>query len=227
MVTKKEKLLEMALAMTRKGYIPVYGDFDSLMEEIVIACITEAQLRGQKELTLLINSDGGGNNAAAAIRSTMTKSGIHFTGYVVSRARSNGLLTLLHCHRRIASFEATLMFHWGYWRFDNGMLAELVEAALMPDDEKPKDSHLWPVRTVVSALITTAKRVADASNLTLEELVRMAVVERDLRAEEALDMGLIDEIDWLLKDETRQVVDAAEEFATASKEAKEEETVDE
>ena len=173
---------DMALDLTKKGYIPVYGDFCPELEEVVTECIFLIQKQGMKTATLLINSNGGQNDCFTAIRAAMLQAGIEFTGLVMARARSNGFRLLQICKTRKALSNSDLMFHWGQYRLENNELSAIMEG------------HSWVLRHVRNGRLTMIQEVSKRTGVSIENLRQYALFERNFSAEEALKMNFIDKV---------------------------------
>jgi len=182
MIMKWEEYLAMATKMTEEGYIPVFGPFETELEEIVVGCIFLAKSKGQKEITFLINSNGGKSDCFTAIKSAMIISKINFTGFVMSRARSNGFRLLQHCHKRVAVRNAELLFHWGHNPIGNSEIAALI------------NGDKWVIEHIVTSSKATAQEVHERTGIPLKTLYQYALYERPFTAEEALDLKMLDEI---------------------------------
>lgn len=173
---------DMALALARQGYIPIYADFCKELEEILLDCIFQIQRQGIKEITLLINSHGGDVTSFVAIKSAMALSNIEFTGLVMSRAYSSGFNILQACKVRKAVPGSTLMFHLGKFVLDNSMLCAL-------DVEEQ-----WPTQHVLSMVRDIMVAVQKRTGISMSDLRSFALHERTFSTLEALELNLIDEI---------------------------------
>lgn len=113
MIKNPDEFRNYALSHVKDGYIPVYGDFNDELAEIIIDCIQEAHQKGKEKMTFLIDSNGGWTDSCNAIIARMLHTQIEFTGLVMGKARSNGLRLLMHCKHRQAYRGSALLFHWG------------------------------------------------------------------------------------------------------------------
>lgn len=183
MVMDWKDFRRMALDMVEKGRIPVYGEFCLELQEIIIECIHFAEKRGQKKITLVINSGGGWFDTFSAIKGAMSDSSIEFTGMVVSKAKSSAFHLLQHCHRRIALKDANLMFHWGTQRLNNGDISSLM------------DGDTWVLDHLVRLRKQSAEDVSKRSGVvSVADLYKFALYEREFSGEEAKDFGFVDEV---------------------------------
>jgi ATP-dependent protease ClpP protease subunit len=176
------KFRENAVAMVDDGYIPIFGEFNDQMSEIVNECIWKAKKGGKKEVTLLIDSNGGNNNAFNSIRATMIESGITYRGLVLGRAYSNGFNILQACHTREALSGANLMFHWGSQTFNNAELTALI------------DGEAWVLEFAIERELQTMRMVAKRTGISEKELRKIAAQERYYPAKFALKANMIDRI---------------------------------
>lgn len=173
---------DMALDLTKKGFIPVYGEFCPELDEVITECIFIAQKHGMKEVTLLINSNGGQSDCFTSIRAAMFQSGISFTGLVMARARSNGFRILQVCKTRKALANSEIMFHWGQYRLENSEIAAIMEG------------HTWVLEHVRRTRSTILSEVSARTGISIVDLQQYALFERNFTAEEALGVGFIDDV---------------------------------
>jgi ATP-dependent protease ClpP protease subunit len=172
----------IALSLVDDGYIPVFGDFCNELEEVVVECILAAQKKGKKEISLLINSNGGDDSCFNGIKTAMMLTDIEFTGLVMSRARSNGFRILQHCHKRKAISNANLLWHWGTVGLNNGEIAAIM------------DGQSWPMERIKVLRDTSLQEIFNRTGVSIEKLMEYALYERDFMASEALELNFIDEI---------------------------------
>jgi ATP-dependent protease ClpP protease subunit len=172
----------MALELLKTSYLPIWGEFNQEMEDILVECLTQAQIRKKKKIILLINSQGGWNKTYSALKGMMAGTGIEFTGIVVGQALSNAFNLLQLCAKRKAVPDATLMFHWGQQRLSNSELAALIAG------------ETWPIQRATQAELLTADVVSQRTGIPVEELKVWALHERSFLADEALRHNLIDEV---------------------------------
>lgn len=173
---------QTALALVDNGYIPVFGEFCPELEEIVVECILLAFRKGRKEITLLINSNGGRNDCFNGIKAAMTMTKIKFTGLVMSRASSNGFRLLQHCQKRQAIRNALIMMHWGQISFNNQELAAIMAG------------ETWPLDLIREIKETTLTEVCQRTGIGHDKLVEYSLYERFFTAQQAKDINFIDEV---------------------------------
>ena len=166
------------------GIIPIIGEVNTDMAEVVVECIDLALKRGFKTITFHIDTNGGWNDSCNAIIAKMNSlPHIDFTGLVMGKARSNGLRLLQHCTNRLAFRSSTIQFHWGSLEMKNGDLAAIMDNAVID-----------PIAHRKRTLGIIAQEIADATGLSLEKLYALARYEQDLNSEEAMEFGFLDEI---------------------------------
>ncbi|GEM_PF-2771336 len=182
LITDWNEFKALAEQLAEEGYIPIYGEFNSILEVVVINLIHKIRASGRTAATLLINSGGGDDPSYAAIVGAMKASGMEFTGVVIGYASSNAAYLLQVCAHRQAFFTSTIMLHWGCLILNNRQLAALVA------------HETWPVDDAVAYLKQEVAAILDRSGLTFEEFSDLAGNERHLNATLALEMGLLDEI---------------------------------
>ncbi|MFC1700136.1 ATP-dependent Clp protease proteolytic subunit [Patescibacteria group bacterium] len=172
----------MARDLVNEKYIPVFGHFCNELEQVVVECILLAKKKGYEEMTFLINSNGGWNDAFTGIKSMMVITEIKFTGFVTSRARSNGFRLLQHCHRRLAVRNSELLFHWGQTRLDNNEIAALM------------NGQTWPTEHVIKIRDAIVQEIHERTDVPMKNLYEFALYDRPFTAEEGLALNFLDEI---------------------------------
>lgn len=181
MIKDAKERRDYALAHVDDGIIPVYGEFNEDLTEIIVDCIQKAHQKGLKEIRLHIDSDGGWVESWSAIVAKMNETNIEFTGVVFGKALSSGLMLLLHCHKRCAYSAAKILFHWGGSSIRNSEFAALMAG------KDPMEYH----RIRLSRM---AQIVSDRTGISIEKLHELALYESSLTADQALELGFIDEI---------------------------------
>ncbi len=150
--------------------------------EVVLDCIRKAMEKGRKTITFLIDSNGGADESMMAIRAAMQVSGMEFTGLVMGKARSNGFNLLQLCTKRQALAGSGLVFHFGWWKFNNAELVAMVRG------------DAWPVERAVEDRTRMMGELAERSGQPIDFLLALAQAERELSGNEAKQMGFVDEI---------------------------------
>jgi ATP-dependent protease ClpP protease subunit len=172
--------------MAKTGVIPVVGYFGPEMAETVVQAIfiaKEAMLKTRQEwATFLIDSNGGSVDHLNSIRSAMIESGLKFKGSVQSKARSAGFILLQYCHWRKALSNSELLFHFGGAGMSNDDLATVVE-----DTE-------WVIRYHKMRLDQVISDICQRSGLSKETVFDLGKYQKDILAEKAMEMGLLDEV---------------------------------
>lgn len=174
------------------SYIPIFGEMNEQLEEIVVECIFKAKVEGRKEITLLINSAGGMNKVFAGIKAAMIESGLKFIGLVMGHSGSNGFNLLQQCDKRIAIRDSTLMFHWGSQRLSNSEIAAIIKG------------DTWPIENLVEDELNSARQVSDRTGIHIDVLKEFALYERRFKPKDAKSLNIIDEIILDLPDKVRE-----------------------
>ncbi len=182
MIIEPSELRKLALKLLEKDYIPIFGEFNDPLEEIVQECIVKATVEGKKKVTFLINSGGGNTRTFAAMKGVMLESGIEFKGLVTGRACSNAFNLLQQCKNRVATRDALLMFHWGTYPLDNQELATLIAGEIWPIELAKKSKTLW------------LEQVSQRTGVAQATLIEFALHERGFYGEEALAINFLDEV---------------------------------
>jgi ATP-dependent protease ClpP protease subunit len=172
--------------MAKMGTIPVVGPFVPEMQQTIVEAIFVAKaalLPQRKEwVTFLIDSNGGYVDMLNGIRAAMLESGLKFRGSVQSKARSAGFMLLQYCNWRAALSNSELLFHYGGAGLWNDELSSIVE------------DHEYVIRYHKQRLEQMVKDLQNRTGLARETLHDLAKYQRDILAEKALEMNLIDEI---------------------------------
>ena len=181
-----DEFIKGAREMARIGKIPVYGTFNSEMRDLVIECIgiaSRSLLPQKKEwCTLYIDSNGGWIDVLNSIRTAMLESGLKFRGVVQSRARSAGFILLQYCDWRVATVNTNLLVHYGGSGLGNEELT-----AIMEDHEYVVNYHKKRLEQMI-------KDIMERSGVSQMKLHEFSRFERDILAQEALEMGFLDEV---------------------------------
>lgn len=174
------------MEMAKLGTIPVVGPFLPEMQQTVVEAIfvAKASLLPQRKewVTFLIDSNGGYIDMLNGIRAAMVESGMKFRGSVQSKARSAGFMLLQYCNWRVALSNSELLFHYGGAGLWNDELSSIVE-----DHEYVIKYHKQRLDKMVSDIQTR-------TGLSKETLHDLAKYQRDILAERALEMNLLDEV---------------------------------
>ncbi|MBI1863869.1 ATP-dependent Clp protease proteolytic subunit [Candidatus Woesebacteria bacterium] len=195
MIIEWPEFRKMALKLIDGGYIPIFGEMNEQLEEVVIECIFVSKNTGKKSMTLLINSTGGWNLTYAAIKAAMIESGLEFNGLVMGRAFSNAFNLLQQCDTRSAVEDASLMFHWGNSRLGNQELAALIAG------------ETWPVEHALAIELMTAEQVSRRTGLSVEKLKEFALYERSFTAQQAFEMKFLDQVIRNLPKKVQQMLE--------------------
>lgn len=181
-----DEFIKGAKAMAQIGKVPVYGPFNNEMQLLVTECIFIAarSLLPQKKkwCTLIIDSNGGSIDVLNGIRSAMIESGLKFRGLVQSRARSCGFDLLQYCHWRVATSNTNLLLHYGGSGLDNGELSAIME------------DHEYVIQYHKKRLERSLQDISFRTGVPREKLHEYSRFERNILAEEALELGFLDEV---------------------------------
>ena len=175
-----------AKELARTGRIPVYGYFTPEMQELVTECmyIAMRSLLPQKKqwATFVIDSNGGSVDVLNSIRTVMNESGLKFRGLVQSRARSAGFILLQYCNWRVATVNTNLLVHYGGSGLGNEELT-----AIMEDHEYVVSYHKKRLEQMI-------REISQRTGVSREKLHEYSRFERDILAQEALELGFLDEV---------------------------------
>lgn len=170
----------------KSGVISIVGRFDEDMAEVVMQAILIAKnnlLSQRKEwVTFLIDSNGGSIATLDTIHAAMYQSGLKFKGVVQSKARSCGFLLLQYCNWRVALSTSSILFHFGYRPLYNSELTAIVEDTEWVLNHYKMQLNLW------------IDQVSERTGLSREAIIDLGKYERDILAQKALEMGLLDEV---------------------------------
>lgn len=148
----------------------MYEHFSDSLDELLAKNST-------KSIAIELNSDGGVAIDALAIVGKMATAGVRFHVTVYGRAMSAAILILAACQHRQMSSEAWLMYHEDAGKF-KGSTSDMSKAALRFEQEEQQWADLLQKYTGRPASHWRA----------------MAKATTYFSAEEALKVGLIDEI---------------------------------
>lgn len=181
-----DEFIKNSREMARIGKIPVFGYFGPEMRELVVECIWIASrtlLPQKKEwCTLFIDSSGGDVDVLNSIRTAMNESSLKFRGVVQARALSCGFVLLQYCNWRVATVNTNLLVHYG----GSGLRNEEL-TAIMEDHEYVANYHK-------NRLDQMVKDIMERSGVSQMKLHEYSRFERRILAQEALEMGFLDEV---------------------------------
>jgi ATP-dependent protease ClpP protease subunit len=173
--------------MAKFGKIPVFGEFNDEMRGLVVECISIASktlLTQSKEwCTLIIDTSGGNVNVLNTIRTAMHESGLKFRGVVSSQAFNCGFMLLQYCNWRSAMVNTSLQFNYGKAFITNENFVAIMEK------REAEVLNYHKIRFEQWIL-----EVSERSGRNREEIHDFARLERLFLAQEALNLGLIDEV---------------------------------
>jgi ATP-dependent protease ClpP protease subunit len=173
-------------AVRDKGVIPIVTDIKPELASIVIECVLEAILRNIKNITVLIDTNGGEVKAGISIANSLAlaaANGVDVRGLVLSKASSAGFIILQACNQRIACRGSSLMVHWGQSSLQNRDIAEIVSGKECQALEQIINS-----RNEMLAMLVTRSGLAE------EKIREMCDNETSLYPQQAMDLNLLDSI---------------------------------
>lgn len=136
-------------------------------------------------ILLYINSNGGNIDAAFSIYDVLRHSGAPVTGIVLQRAHSAASVILQGCKIRKALKHAQILIHNGSISIDKKV------------DEIQEDSE----KVIREAIESSVKRralmhaiYAERTGRSVEEIQKICIADKAVYAEEAKEIGLIDEV---------------------------------
>jgi ATP-dependent protease ClpP protease subunit len=170
------------------GKVMVHGGFNLEMQSLVLDCIYIAKqsllFQKKKWCQLIIDSNGGSTDVLNSIKFAMLDSGLKYHGIVQAKARSCGFDLLQACNWRSALSNSEILVHYGSDRLSNNQLSGLIE------------NHEYVINYHQIRLAQYVTDLAMRSGLSREKIHELNRFERNILAEEALSLGLIDEVIW-------------------------------
>jgi ATP-dependent protease ClpP protease subunit len=183
-----EDFIKNSLDEAKFGRVPIYGEFDQNLENLVIKCILIASRSEKLETpgwcTLFIDSKGGSIPSQLRILSTMKESKLKFKGYVVYKAISSGFNLLQNCDWREGNPYSQYLFHYG----DRGYNLNNHQQALL------LEGNFDRIKLINEENRVRLEETSQRTKLTVTELHELAKKDKYLTASEALEFGFIDEI---------------------------------
>jgi len=154
------------------------GDCDTDQQEQICGALIRLNLASDDDITLYIDSNGGGIYPAIHIYDAIKESRAPVYGIVIGKAVSAAFVALLACHNRAAFPHAMLMYH------------APTLAGIRLDDED-FEHQLTTRRTFHDIMLSELVRRGNASRAQFEQWSRE---ERYLNAHEALEAGILDQV---------------------------------
>ncbi|MCR4322908.1 MAG: ATP-dependent Clp protease proteolytic subunit [Candidatus Azambacteria bacterium] len=140
---------------------------------------------GDAPITLYINSNGGNTDAGFSIYDMLQHSVAPVTGIVQQKAYSAASVVLQGCHTRKALKHAQLLIHNGSITMDKEF------DALGPDLER---EVLEVINKCIKKRTIMYDIYAQRTGKSVEEIEEICLAGKELSADEAKDIGLIDEV---------------------------------
>lgn len=161
--------------------ILVYGEIGFEVVDVDVLAQIKA-LDVNEPLTIAINSPGGAVFDAEAIGNALRRHKGQVTARVDGLAASAAAFLMLFADRRVAASGAQIMFHWP-WTFTRGNANDLRKA----------------VERLESVGRVQSERLARVSGQAIETVRQWLDGETWFSAEQAAEVGLLDEIEEELK----------------------------
>ncbi|KAL2399107.1 ATP-dependent Clp protease proteolytic subunit [Exophiala dermatitidis] len=169
--------------LLKERIVTVYGEVDDRMAATVTASLLYLEAESDRPISMYINSPGGSVTAGLSIYDCMNYIVPEVTTLVLGQAASMGSLLLAGgaAGKRFCLPHSTIMLHQpsgGYF----GTAADIAIHA----------KEILRIRTQLNKIYE--RHLTGKNKMTLEEIEKM--MERDyfLSAEEALELGVVDEI---------------------------------
>lgn len=161
-----------------KRTLIIVGTCDGRTQQEICAALTHLNALSYEDITLHIDSFGGGVYSGMHLYDVISSSKACIKGFAVGRAESAAFVALQACQRRIASPNANLMYH----------APALAGLRLdQPDLQERLEDYGRFHECILASMVKRGRTPLE----TLREWSRQ---ERELTAREALEAGLIDEI---------------------------------
>lgn len=184
-----ENNLSIPERMLELRTVVVNGEIKPDMIDRVIGQIIDLQLQSSQEIKLIIDSGGGSAHAALKLCDFLE----HIItapvkGVVLGKCHSAATFILLHCNKKVATPHATFLTHSG----------RLSNVSFTTDDttEENLELLLKEAKSVKEKVFKMYERKFDKPREEVAKLIARGDQEFDnvIHAEEAKDIGLIDEI---------------------------------
>jgi ATP-dependent protease ClpP protease subunit len=178
-----ETYKKYAFDLVTRGYIPIDGDISDVMTDIFKECLLlTIGLPKRDRYTILIDSDGGSNEALASMKGAMVTSKLIFDGVVIGRANSAAFRLLQYCKVRKATPGASLIMHWGDRTLTNSELGSIAR------------QRTWAIDRIFEQQMEMITEIQDRTGIPIEELFKFADDVRSFSAKKAKELNMIDEI---------------------------------
>lgn len=168
----------------RYGIVQITGEILPQDLNLVRGCLNLAIQRDLAAITLEIDSHGGDYDVALSIGGLLqSRQGLRITGHVTGMAESAASVILMHCHHRVAVPSAQFCIHWGMHCLENGQLHSIMTGQ--------GETVLEHIRRFYEQMMGI---YLARSTMTREQTLELMSHEVRFPAQEALKLGLIDEI---------------------------------
>ncbi|MBI2591381.1 MAG: ATP-dependent Clp protease proteolytic subunit [Candidatus Brennerbacteria bacterium] len=175
-----EKVFSLVLLEQRKIYLE--GRIDDQQADKIAKMVLWLNAKyPNQEIFLYINSKGGNVGAGFDLYDIIKYSESLITGTVFKEANSMAILVLQACHRRKMMRHSTMFFH-------------NFEITLGMDWKKFEEESKKRIAENQKSQEDYESIIAGRSGMKIEEVNRLCEEKRNLAADEALRLGLVDEI---------------------------------
>ena len=167
-----------------RNILYLHGEVNEEMAEYVMAAITVLEVRDSPAIEIRIMSTGGHAEAGLFIAQRLQDYGGNTTARVYLGAKSAAVTILLMCDRRLCEKDAMILVHEGTHSLMDIPTFTLRSSAKM--------------REIIDASLAQAEMIvrmyADKTGLPLGKMRKLMREDRDMSAQEALELGFIHEI---------------------------------
>lgn len=164
-----------------KGVILITGEFNSALFDYAFESLRILRLQEVKNVTLEITSGGGDGWVGRGLADEVINYPGEVTGIVRGRAESMAAFLLQACHVRQMFPGTRLVFHYTYSQKTSAFYGEDYDLETHLDNLKSSQ------KSITEYCLKRAK-------MSAEEWHKLLIADRPVYADEALRLGLIDEI---------------------------------
>lgn len=178
MVKDLEKEFLEVMLESRRIYLEgdIYGDTVQKIEKMIIGL----NAKDEREILLYINSGGGSVRTGFDLYDIIKHSKAPVIGMVVGRADSMAGIILQACHLRRALSHSTFYLHYSQINLCKEWNEFAAEAEKIIKGAETNQEEIWKI---------FAQRGID-----IEKIKKLCSEKKNLSAQEAKELGLIDEI---------------------------------
>ena len=169
---------------TMSGTTPYLVSFNRMIDQdtarALMVHLAQAVNNGHDEIHLMLSSDGGLNDLAIATYNTMRALPVRLITYNMGVVNSAANVVFQGGENRVCVPRSSFMFH--------GSAFDIQNERLDIKGLREKQAALENVQRVISGIIS------DRSKVDTERINRMFLEQANILPEEALSLGLIDDI---------------------------------